>query len=56
MIILEYCIYAYAAEKRLPVSTKVLLKKKKKKKLLWSRYGKTTFAMSLNLLWDLKLK
>ena len=31
MIILEYCIYAYAAEKRLPVSTKVLLKKKKKK-------------------------
>ena len=29
MIILAYCIYAYAAEKRLPASPKVLLKKKK---------------------------
>ena len=29
MIILAYCIYASATEKRLPVSTKVLLKKKK---------------------------
>ena len=30
MIILAYCIYVYATEKRLPVSPKVLLKKKKK--------------------------
>ena len=28
MIILAYCIYVYATEKRLPVSPKVLLKKK----------------------------
>lgn len=40
MIILAYCIYVYATEKRLPVSPKVLLKKKKKAYVITVRKNK----------------